>query len=70
MLYEVITENIYDCPVALIIGSENKGIRPAIKKHCDVMVKIPMKGKTESLNASVSAGIMLFEIARQRDMAK
>ena len=59
-------DNIYDCPVALIIGSEGRGIRPAIRKHCDVMVQIPMAGKTDSLNASVAAGILMFEIARQR----
>ncbi len=62
------SDNIYDCPTALIIGSEGKGMRQAIRKHCDVTIQIPMTGKTESLNASVSAGIILFEIARQRSL--
>ncbi len=58
--------SIYDRPVALIIGSEGKGMRPAIKKHCDELIKIPMRGSLDSLNASVSAGIILFEIMRQK----
>jgi len=50
----------------IIIGSEEKGIRPLIRKQCDVLFKIPQKGKTESLNASVAAGVILSEILRQR----
>ena len=64
------SENIYDCPSALIIGSEGAGMRQGIRKHCDVTVQIPMYGQTESLNASVSAGIILFEVARQRALKK
>lgn len=62
----VYTADIYDKPIVLIIGSEGKGIRPGIMKHCDHIVRIPMAGQIESLNASVSAGIVLFEILRQR----
>lgn len=51
---------------AIIIGSEEKGIRPLIKKHCDILFRIPQIGKTESLNASVAAGIILAEIVRQK----
>jgi 23S rRNA (guanosine2251-2'-O)-methyltransferase len=61
------TANIYNSPVALIIGSEGKGMRPSIRKNCDFILNINMKGKINSLNASVSAGIVLFEILRQRD---
>jgi 23S rRNA (guanosine2251-2'-O)-methyltransferase len=50
---------------AIIIGSEEKGIRPLIKKNCDILFGIPQIGKTESLNASVAAGITFSEIAHQ-----
>lgn len=60
------TEKIYDRPIALIIGNEGKGISLATLKHCDYIVKIPIKGKTNSLNASVAAGVILYEILRQR----
>ncbi|MER3330319.1 MAG: TrmH family RNA methyltransferase, partial [Candidatus Kapaibacterium sp.] len=51
-------------------GSEGKGMRPRVRNVCDHLVKIPMVGSTQSLNASVSAGIILFEILRQRDFKK
>ncbi len=57
----------YKCPLALIIGSEGKGLRELTRKLCDFLVKIPMKGKVNSLNASVAAGILMFEVNRQRD---
>jgi len=53
-------------PVCLVIGNEEKGVRPLVKKHCDGLVSIPMTGPLDSLNASVAAGVVLFEIARQR----
>jgi 23S rRNA (guanosine2251-2'-O)-methyltransferase len=62
------TDKIYDRPVIIVIGSEGKGMRPISAKHCDMLVKIPLAGKIESLNASVSAGIILFEIVRQRSL--
>mgnify|MGYP000963981409 CR=1 FL=1 len=61
------TAKIYDSPIAVIIGNEGKGISPSLKKHCDFLVKIPLKGKVTSLNASVASGIILFEILRQRN---
>ncbi len=60
------TEQSYDIPVALVIGSEGSGMRPSTKKHCDHLVKIPMMGKINSLNAGVSAGIILFEIVDKK----
>lgn len=67
-------QNIYDIdynfPVVLIIGNEGKGIRQSMLKQCDFIVKIPTFGKTESLNASVSAGIILFEILRKRKFSQ
>lgn len=52
----------FNIPVALIIGSEGQGISRLVKKHCDQLVSIPMKGKVGSLNASVSAGILIYHI--------
>ncbi len=51
---------------ALVIGNEGKGISEHIKSNCDMTVSLPMKGKINSLNASVAAGVIMYEIARQR----
>ncbi|NVN89435.1 MAG: 23S rRNA (guanosine(2251)-2'-O)-methyltransferase RlmB [Desulfuromonadales bacterium] len=51
--------------VALVIGSEGEGIRPLVRKQCDVLVSIPQYGGVGSLNASVAGGIALFEVARK-----
>ena len=53
-------------PAAVILGSEERGISPALLRVADNLVAIPMKGKTSSLNVSVAAGILLFEVIRQR----
>jgi len=53
-------------PLVLVIGSEGKGLSRLVKQTCDVTVSIPMAGPVESLNASVAAGVVLAEIARQR----
>lgn len=52
--------------LALVIGSEGKGIRPLVKKQCHFLLSIPMQGKINSLNASVAAAIIMYEITRQR----
>lgn len=52
--------------VCLVIGNEEKGVRPLVAKQCDFKVTIPMQGSLDSLNASVAAGISLFEVVRQR----
>ncbi len=52
--------------VAVVIGSEGEGIRPLVRKKCDFLVSIPLRGGVSSLNASVAAGVILFEIVRQR----
>lgn len=57
----------YKRPIAVIIGNEEKGIRPLTASHCDYLVKIPMRGKINSLNASVAAGVLLYEIASRRE---
>lgn len=62
----VYTEALYNDPIVLVIGNEGEGIHPSVRKLCDFLVKIPMAGRVSSLNASVSAGVLLFEILRQR----
>ncbi|MBN1637533.1 MAG: 23S rRNA (guanosine(2251)-2'-O)-methyltransferase RlmB, partial [Ignavibacteriales bacterium] len=57
----------YDIPLGVVIGNEEKGIRDLIAKNCDFLVKIPMKGKIQSLNVSVATGVLLFEILRKRN---
>jgi 23S rRNA (guanosine2251-2'-O)-methyltransferase len=52
--------------LALVIGAEGEGISPLVRRECDYLVSIPMPGKTQSLNASVAAGILLYEAVRQR----
>lgn len=56
----------YTVPVALIIGNEGFGISNLVSKNCDFIASIPMYGKINSLNASVAAGIMIYEVVRQR----
>ncbi|WP_316347114.1 23S rRNA (guanosine(2251)-2'-O)-methyltransferase RlmB [Desulfuromonas acetoxidans] len=51
-------------PIALVAGSEGRGIRPLIRKLCDGLIAIPMPGRVESLNVSVATGIALFEVVR------
>ena len=53
-------------PLAIVIGNEANGISPLVKKNCDFLIKIPMIGKTQSLNASVSTGIVIYGALRQR----
>jgi 23S rRNA (guanosine2251-2'-O)-methyltransferase len=53
-------------PLVVVVGSEGKGLSRLVRENCDTVVSIPMAGPTESLNASVAAGVVLAEIARQR----
>ena len=53
-------------PAAIVIGNEGKGIGPLVLKKCDATVSLPMKGRINSLNASVAAGVLAYEIVRQR----
>ncbi|MBR0159504.1 MAG: 23S rRNA (guanosine(2251)-2'-O)-methyltransferase RlmB [Clostridia bacterium] len=55
-----------DCPLALVIGSEGSGMAELTRKNCDFVLTIPMKGKVTSLNASVAAGVVMYEVFRQR----
>jgi len=64
------SQPIYDVdlsvPACLVIGSEGKGLRPLVAEQCDINISIPMQSALDSLNASVAAGIILFETVRQR----
>ncbi|MCI0473327.1 MAG: 23S rRNA (guanosine(2251)-2'-O)-methyltransferase RlmB [Ignavibacteria bacterium] len=55
-------------PVCIIIGSEGKGIRKSLRENCDELIRIPMAGSFNSLNASVSASILMYEIFRQKNV--
>lgn len=63
-------ESLYDCdltgPVGLVVGGEGSGVSRLVKETCDRTVSIPMKGEIDSLNASVAAGILMFEVLHQR----
>ena len=54
--------------VALVIGSEGKGVGRLVKEKCDVVLSMPMKGKINSLNASVAAGVLMYEVVRKRNL--
>jgi 23S rRNA (guanosine2251-2'-O)-methyltransferase len=53
-------------PMVVVVGSEGKGLSRLVRQNCEQVVSIPMADDTESLNASVAAGVVLAEIARQR----
>jgi len=57
---------VFDGPVALVLGSEDAGISPAIMDQLDAKVRIPLAGEIESLNVSVAAGVVAYEVVRQR----
>ncbi len=63
---EVYTDVKYDSKVALVIGAEGPGISKLVREKCDFVVNIPMVGKINSLNASVAAGIIIYEVVRQK----
>jgi 23S rRNA (guanosine2251-2'-O)-methyltransferase len=55
-----------DLPLAVVIGNESKGIGRLIREKCDFLLKLPMNGRLNSLNASVAAGVLMYEVVRQR----
>ena len=61
------TRTDFDTPCALVIGNEGKGIGALTAKKCDAVISLPMHGKINSLNASVAAGILMYEVVRSRN---
>ena len=53
-------------PTAIVMGGEGKGMRDSVQKECDYVASIPINGQVESLNVSVAAGVVLYEVIRQR----
>jgi 23S rRNA (guanosine2251-2'-O)-methyltransferase len=66
---DLIYELDLNIDLAIVIGAEGKGIRPLVKKRCDRLFSIPMKGPLSSFNASISAGMILYEVMRQRALS-
>ena len=62
----VISDIDYKMPICLVIGNEGKGISRIVRENCDYIASIPMTGKVNSLNASVAAGIIIYEIINKR----
>ena len=60
----------FNCPVVLVLGGEEKGIRPLVKKKCDFLLTIPMAGSFDSLNVAVAAGIIQYEVFCQRSQTE
>jgi 23S rRNA (guanosine2251-2'-O)-methyltransferase len=56
----------YNMDCALVLGAEGKGLHEHVRRHCDFLVKIPTMGQVPSLNVSVAAGVVMYEVARQR----
>jgi 23S rRNA (guanosine2251-2'-O)-methyltransferase len=63
---QLYTQADLNIPLAVVIGNEGKGLGEVVKKRCDFLVRLPMVGSVQSLNASVATGILLYEILRQR----
>ncbi len=64
---EMIYETDLKGPLAIVVGSEGKGVRKNIQRLCDKSISIPARGKVDSLNASVSTAVVIFEAVRQRE---
>jgi 23S rRNA (guanosine2251-2'-O)-methyltransferase len=57
-------------PLAIVVGNEGKGIGRLVREHCDVLIRLPMHGHINSLNAAVAGSIALYEALRQREKAQ
>jgi len=66
----VYTGQDFSIPLAIVIGGEDKGMSRLIREKCDFIAGIPLKGKIDSLNASVAAALLLYEVIRQRSQIR
>ena len=71
---ETATRSFYEVdltgPIALVLGSEGRGLRRLTRERCDVLARLPMRGSVESLNVAVAAGVCIYECLRQRQLAQ
>lgn len=65
---QLLYEADLDMPLALVIGSEGQGLRRLVRERCDFLLRLPMRGRVESLNASVAGAVALYEIYRRREI--
>jgi 23S rRNA (guanosine2251-2'-O)-methyltransferase len=63
------TSQLMEPPVALVLGSEDRGISPGVRRHCDAFVSIPQRGRLASLNVATAAAIAMLEVARRRALS-
>jgi 23S rRNA (guanosine2251-2'-O)-methyltransferase len=63
---QIWTEFDYKTPTAVVLGGEHRGLRRLVREHCDSLVRLPMLGKIASLNISVAAAVVMYEVVRQR----
>jgi 23S rRNA (guanosine2251-2'-O)-methyltransferase len=61
------TKADFNRDLAVVVGAEGAGLSQLVKRECDYLVSIPMRGEVSSLNASVAAGVLLYEVLRQRE---
>jgi 23S rRNA (guanosine2251-2'-O)-methyltransferase len=64
---EILSEQRFEGPVALVMGGEHRGLRRLVREACDFLVRIPAAGRVDSFNVSVAAGILLYEVRRQQE---
>lgn len=60
----------FTVPLVLVLGSEGKGLSPLVKRHCDFTVRLPMRGRINSLNVATAATVLMYEIVRQRSLSR
>ena len=67
---EIYETDVFKGPLAIVIGNEGEGMGRLVREKCDVLIKLPMQGRINSLNASVAAGVVMYEVLRQRSGRK
>jgi 23S rRNA (guanosine2251-2'-O)-methyltransferase len=67
---QLYTEWDWNLPTAIVLGNEGQGLHRLVRESCDTLVRIPVMGNLESLNVSVAAGVLLYEVRRQRSQSR